>query len=308
VSPASRGGGEAIVDSHHHLWDTVNNPAPGLEPAPPEAPVGAMGDLSGLPRPWLIDDYLARARALGIAKSVHVEALWGGDPVDEVRWVQAIADEHGFPHGIVGRIDFQAADVGDTLDRESEAPNLRGVRHCVNWDDADPGRRFCEQPALMLDPSWRRGFSQLARRGLCFDLFCNSTQLLPEAVDLARSFPDTQIVLEHVGTPFDRGEAGLAAWKQGIAAIAGEPNVVVKLSGMGMSDHHWTVDSIRPFISESIELFGADRCMFATNTPADLLYSPFEAIVEAFLEIISGCSASERAAMLSETATRVYRL
>jgi predicted TIM-barrel fold metal-dependent hydrolase len=299
---------QPIVDSHHHLWDTVDNPYPWLEPAPPDAPVGVMGDLTGLPRPWLIDDYLAHARPLGIVKSVHVEALWGGDPVDEVRWVQGIADEHGFPHGIVGRADLAAADVGETLDRELEAPNLRGIRQCVNWDDEDPGRRFCEAPALMLDAGWRRGFAELASRNLSFDLFCNPAQLLPEAVDLARSFPDTRIVLEHTGAPFDRDESGMAAWRAGMAAMAAEPNVVLKLSGMGMSDHRWTVETIRPFILEGIELFGAERCMFATNSPADLLYSSFEAIVDAFLEIVGGCSPAERAALLGETATRVYRL
>jgi predicted TIM-barrel fold metal-dependent hydrolase len=299
---------EQIVDSHHHLWDTDNNPYPWLEPAPPDAPVGAMGDLSGLPRPWLIDDYLAHAPALGIVKSVHVEASWGADPVDETRWVQAIADEYGFPHGIVGRVDLRDPAVGETLDRHLESPNVRGVRHCLNWDDEDLGKRFCDQGGLMLDASWRRGFAELSSRDLSFDLYCNSTQLLPEAVDLARSFPDTSIVLEHTGTPFDRDEDGLRAWRHGMRAMAANQNVVLKLSGLGMTDHHWTTDSIRPLILESIDLFGAGRCMFATNTPTDLLYSSFEPIVEAFLEVIDGCSTAERSAILAETAIRTYRV
>jgi predicted TIM-barrel fold metal-dependent hydrolase len=160
----------------------------------------------------------------------------------------------------------------------------------------------------MLNADWRRGFAELARRGMSFDLYCNSTQLSSEAADLARSFPDTQIVLEHTGTPFDRSEAGLLAWREGIAAMAAQENVVLKLSGMGMSDHAWTVDSIRPFIIGGIEAFGPERCMFATNTPADLLYSSFEQIVDAFRGLIADFSPPEREAMLSGTAARIYRI
>jgi predicted TIM-barrel fold metal-dependent hydrolase len=299
---------EPIVDSHHHLWDTVNNNYPWLEPAPPGSPVGVMGDLTDLPRPWLIEDYLAQVERNNIVKSVHVEALWGDDPVDETKWVQAIADEHGFPHGIVPRIALRDEAVGEVLDRHLESPNVRGVREVVNWDDEDPGKRFADTGGLMLDPTWRRGFAELAPRKLVFDLYCNSTQLLPEAVDLARSFPETPIVLEHTGTPFDRTEQGLVAWREGMAAMAELDNVVLKLSGMGMSDHNWTVDSIRPFVHGGIETFGPERCMFATNTPADLLYNSFDQIVDAFRELIAEFSADERAAMLSGTATKIYRL
>jgi predicted TIM-barrel fold metal-dependent hydrolase len=299
---------EPIVDSHHHLWDTVNNNYPWLVPPAPGDPVGVMGDLTGLPRPWRIDDYLPHAERNNIVKSVHVEALWGDDPVDETRWVQAVADRHGFPHGIVPRAELRDPAVGETLDRHLESPNVRGVRECVNWDDEDPGKRFCDTGELMLNPDWRRGFAELAARNLVFDLYCNSTQLLPEAVDLARSFPDTQILLEHTGTPFDRSEEGLQAWRDGIAAMAGQENVVLKLSGMGMSDHDWTVDSIRPFILGGIEAFGPDRCMVATNTPADLLYSSFDEIVDAFRQLLADFSPAERAAMLSGTATRIYRI
>jgi len=299
---------DPIVDSHHHLWDTVNNNYPWLVPPAPGDPVGVMGDLTDLPRPWLIDDYLPHAERNNIVKSVHVEALWGNDPVDETRWVQAVADRHGFPHGIVSRAELRDPEVGETLDRHLESPNVRGVRECVNWDDEDPGKRFCDAGELMLNPVWRRGFAELAPRNLVFDLFCNSTQLLPEAVDLARSFPDTQIVVEHTGTPFDRGEEGLQAWRDGITAMAGQENVALKLCGMGMSDHDWTVDSIRPFILGAIEAFGPDRCMVATNTPADLLYSSFEEIVDALRRLLADFSPAEREAMLSGTATRVYRI
>jgi predicted TIM-barrel fold metal-dependent hydrolase len=299
-------GTDVIVDAHHHLWDTTNNPYPWLEPAPPEEPVGVLGDLTGLPRPFLIEDYLGYAKPLGIVQSVHVEALWGGDPVDETRWVQGVADEHGFPHGIVAHADLSDLAVSELLDRHLEFANVRGIRQCVNWHD-DPGKRFCLRGGLMSDGQWRRGFAELATRQLSFDLFCNAGQL-EEAADLAQAFPDTQIVLEHTGTPVDRDPAGLATWERGIRLMAAAPNVVVKLSGLGMTDHRWTVDSIRPFIHTTIEVFGEDRCMFGTNAPADLLYGPFDRIVKAFLDVISDASVSERRAVLGQTAQRTYRL
>jgi predicted TIM-barrel fold metal-dependent hydrolase len=297
---------EPIVDAHHHLWDTRNNPYPWLEPQPPDAPVGVLGDLSGLPRPFLIDDYLALASPHGVVKSVHVEALWGGDPAGETQWVQRIADEHGFPHAIVASANLSDPAVSETLDRHIEFSNVRGIRQCVNWHD-DPGKRFCERGGLLRDELWRRGFAQLQPRGLSFDLFCNAGQL-PEAADLARSFPETVIILNHTGTPVDRDANGVAAWREGMRLVAAQPSVFVKLSGLGMTDHSWTVDSIRPYFLETIDIFGPERCMFGSNAPADLLYGSFDRIVNAFKEVITDAAPEERRSLLGETALRVYRL
>jgi predicted TIM-barrel fold metal-dependent hydrolase len=90
--------------------------------------------------------------------------------------------------------------------------------------------------------------------------------------------------------------------------LAGQPNAAVKISGLGMTDHDWTVASLRPIVLETIDAFGPDRSMFASNFPVDRLYSSFVALYEAFDTITAGFSATDRRALFAETARRVYRL
>ena len=91
-------------------------------------------------------------------------------------------------------------------------------------------------------------------------------------------------------------------------ALAACPNVAVKISGLGMVDHHWTVESIRPFVLETIDLFGTARCLFASNFPVDKLFSDYASAWRAFDSITADFSASERTALFHDNAVRLYRL
>ena len=85
-------------------------------------------------------------------------------------------------------------------------------------------------------------------------------------------------------------------------------NTVCKISGLGMSDNDWTVDSIRPFVLHCIESFGVDRCIFGTNWPVDSLFSGYDDIVDAYTEIISDFSEDEQIAMFSRNAELLYNI
>jgi predicted TIM-barrel fold metal-dependent hydrolase len=272
-----------LVDAHHHLWDLAANDYPWLSGPPVE---GHFGPYEKIRRNYLVEDYRRDTRDQHLVKSVHVEA--GADPADpvrETRWLQAQADRHGIPHAIVARAELRAADV-------REPGELRG---------RDPGA------SLMSDPAWRRGFALLAGLDLSFDLQA-PPPLMAEAARLAADFPGVRLVLTHAGLPLDRSAEGLAAWRRGMRRLAACPNVWVKVSGLPMTDWRWTVDSLRPMVLETIELFGVGRAMFGSNFPVDSLYSDFSTLFDAYRTIIAGFTPAEQRALLHDNAARFYRI
>ena len=122
------------------------------------------------------------------------------------------------------------------------------------------------------------------------------------------AIPDTQIIINHTGMPVDRDPGGLAAWRSGMHALAACLNVAVKISGLGMVMHDWTVQMIRPFVLETIDMFGTNRCLFASNFPVDRLYSDYATVWAAFDQITGDFSADERNGLFHDNAVRVYRL
>ena len=147
----------------------------------------------------------------------------------------------------------------------------------------------------------------LARHGLSFDLQTPWWHLA-EAAALARDFPDTQIILNHTGLPSDRSEQGLAGWREAMRVLAEQPNVACKISGLGQPGQPWTVASNGRVVLDTIEIFGVDRCMFASNFPVDSLVADFDTIFDGFKTIVAGFSAAEQAALFQGNAQRFYRL
>ncbi len=116
------------------------------------------------------------------------------------------------------------------------------------------------------------------------------------------------MIVNHTGMPRDRDPAGLEVWRKGMRQLAERPNVSVKISGLGMSEPNWTADSIRPLVLETIDIFGTDRAMFASNFPVDKAWSTFDVLYDAFKTITTGFSDGERRAMFHDNAERIYRI
>lgn len=294
-----------IIDAHHHLWDLHAVRYPWLEQ--PAAGDGIAGDVSPLQRDYLVEDFLNDCADSDVVKSVHVQAESDPtDPVAETRWLQSVADRHGFPHGIVAFVNLASDDAQAIIEAHCQFPNVRGVRQLLNWH-ANPALSQTDRPDYMTDSRWRSGFALLARYGLSFDM-----QIFPaqaqQATALADDFPDTAIIVNHTAMPVDRDKLGLASWRSLLCELARRPNVAIKVSGLGMFDHEWTRDSVRPFILETIEIFGPDRCMFGSNFPVDRLYGSYGDLVTSFRDAIAGFTPAERRHMLHDNAARLYRL
>ena len=244
---------------------------------------------------YLVDDYIAETRNAKVIKAVHVQAAIGiADPVKETEWLQQAADRTGFPHGIVAHATLKDPDVERVLERHREYPNTRGIR---DFSDGD----------YLVDPAFHRGYALLEKFNLIASLDVKWPDMRKER-DLAQKFPNIPLVLDHAGFPTERTDEYFQDWRSGMRALAEAENVVCKISGLGMCDWDWTVDSIRPWVMECIDAFGVERCMFATNWPVDKLFSDYEKVIDAYTEIISGFSRDEQIALFSANAEALYRI
>jgi predicted TIM-barrel fold metal-dependent hydrolase len=312
-----------IIDPHHHLWDHPGNR-------------------------YLLPDLLADlATGHNVVATVYEECRsfyrTEGDPlmrpVGEVEFAAGIgAACEGGRHGpwrvcagIVGYADLRAgACVRAVLEAEIAAGQgrFRGVRNTSAWhaDPAARGSSILPPRGLLADRGFREGFAQLAPLGLSFDAWMYHTQL-DELADLAAAFPETTIVLNHVGGAIGIGPyAGrrdevFAAWSASMHALARHPNIHVKVGGLGMRLFGFRVhegalppsserlaEAWRPYVETCVAAFGPGRCMFESNFPVDKGTCGYAALWNAFKRITAGWPAADRTALFSGTAGRVYRL
>lgn len=291
-----------IADAHQHFWDIDANYHPWLRDEPP-IPF-RYGDYSAIRRRYLPDDYFADAAGYDVRKTVYVEAEWDpADPIGETRYIARLRDETGFPSVMVAQAWLDRDDCASVLEQQSAFDFVRSIRHKprANASPTDPA------PGGMTDARWRGGFARLARLGLRFDLQTPWWHL-GEAAGLARAFPDTTIILNHTGLPGDRSAQALAAWKDAMTVLAACPNAMVKISGLGQPGKAWTVDANRDIVLETINAFGVDRVMFASNFPVDKLCASFDTIYSGFSDIVSGFSKQERQALFHDNAVRIYAM
>ena len=280
-----------IVDAHQHFWDPRVNYYPWLCDQPP-VPF-RYGDYSALRRPYLPADYFVDAGLHAVEKIVYVETEWDPhDPLGEMRYVERLRRETGFPTVAVAQAWLDRDDIVATLDGLAQFDFVRGIRHKP-------------RPAQMADARWRAGFAQLARRGLRFDLQAPWPQL-EEAGRLAADFPGARIILNHTGLPADRSREGIAGWKKALQALAACPNAAIKISGLGIPGEAWTAQSNREVVLAAIDIFGIGRAMFASNFPVDGLCASFGVIVTGMREILRGFAAAEQRAFFHNNAIRIY--
>ena len=285
-----------LVDAHVHFWD-LDHPDlyySWLQTEGEDPQLGnRLEELKGIN--YFVDDFIAETRNANVVKAVHVQAAVGiDDPVSETKWLQSAADRTGFPQAIVAHSNLKDPDVDRELQRHCQYVNTRGIRDFSEGD-------------YLVDSEFQRGFALLEK----YDLVANVEVYWPDmtkARDLARQFPGIFMALDHCGVPTERNEEYFRNWKQGLSAAAEAKNVFCKISGLGMADNDWTVDSIRPWVLTCIETFGPERCMFATNWPVDKLFSTYDSLIDAYTEIIADFSDDEKKNMFSRNAERLYRI
>ena len=313
-----------IVDPHHHL---IDRPESGR---------------------YLLPDLLADiSSGHNIVATVYLEwlSMYRADgpaemqPIGEIEFANGVAamsasGSYGKPRvcaGIVGHADLMlGARVAKVLEAmiASGAGRFRGIRFIGSSDpdQAQWGATAARPEGLLLDKRLREGFAQLAPLGLSFDAWVYHPQL-GDLVDLARAYPATPIVLNHVGGPIGLGrykgkrDAVFADWSARIRELAACPNVHVKLGGLGMRMFGFDVHDgelppgseplatlWRPYIDTCISAFGPARAMFESNFPVDKGSYGYGVFWNACKRLAQGASASEKADLFHGAASRFYRL
>jgi len=312
-----------VIDAHHHLWD-----APRTRYMAEEMLADARSGHNV--RATVFVDCTERYRTTGPENM---------KPVGETEFFAEIARDSaagkygpiGLCAGIVSRADLtEGASVEEVLVAHIEAGGgfFKGIRQSTAWDPSPEVRSTMRTPPpeLLLDAKLREGFAKLRPLGLTFDAWVYHHQL-SDVADLAKTFPDQPIILDHVGGPVGIGpyagkrEEVFTVWKKGILEIARHENVTVKLGGLAMRlsgfgfherpeppSSEEMAAAWRPYVETCIEAFGPQRCMFESNFPVDQISCSYAVLWNAFKRLVSGYSAEEKVAMLSGTAARVYSL
>ena len=283
-----------FVDAHVHFYD-MGHPELFYAHWQPDEDHPVLGAQTRklAARNWLAEDFIAVSRDSKVTKAVHVQAAIGSpDPVKETEWLQEAADRTGFPHAIVAYADLRDPGIEAVLERHCEFPNMKGVRDFSYGD-------------YLVEPDFHRGYALMEKYDLVASIAAQ-WQDMEKVRDLAARFPNTVIVIDHAGGPMERTPEYFNNWKQGMQTAAQAENIICKISGLGMGDHNWTVDSIRPYVLHCIETFGVERSLFATNWPVDSLWSDYDTIVNAYDEITRDFTEDERSAMFSFNTERLY--
>lgn len=324
-----------ICDPHHHLWDHPETIPDDLVPASHRHT-----------RHYLLKDFLDDSGGgHNIQETVFIEcrAMYRKDepnelrPVGEIEFVRGIAAQSAsglygktaVAAGIVGFTDLTLGSaVAPVLEKQIDAAGgrLRGIRNICTWDDSNDIDSRVKAPGLLLDPRFREGFAYLSKYNLSFDSWLYYPQLT-DLVNLAKAFPETLIILNHIGGVLRIGPyAGkrdevFQQWKRLITELAACPNVVIKLGGLGMliSGFGWheqltppnsteLAEIMAPYYLWCIEQFGVERCMFESNFPVDKISYSYTVLWNAFKRISKDFSPGERASLFHDTAVKVYRL
>lgn len=277
------------VDAHHHLWDLKVRAQEWLR-APELKPIW---------RDFTLEDLEPEARGHGVDKTVLVQVAASAD---ETRELLAYAACTPLIAGVVGWMDLtrpEPAAYLDHLAHSAGGQTLRGIRHVV-----------LDEP----DPDWldrrdvRHALAAVAEAGLTYDLLIRPAQA-EAALRAVRQIPGLTFVLDHLGKP-DIAADEREPWTTWIRAMAAEPNVVCKLSGMVTEADwdSWTTADLRPYAETALDAFGADRVMFGSDWPVCMLAATYGEVYDAAVQLTSGLSDAERDAVFTTTATRVYRL
>jgi predicted TIM-barrel fold metal-dependent hydrolase len=294
-----------IVDAHAHFWDLDAHRYPWL--CDPEPIPFRYGDYSKIRRNYLPDDYRRDSRDFNLVGLVHIEAEHDPrDPLGETRWLSDLAASSGLPTACVCQAWLDRGDVAEVLAAQAEFPLVRGIRH-KPAAAAEPRDAARGASGSMDDAAWRRGYALLSRFGLSFDLQTPYWHL-DAAAELAADFPETQIVINHTALPADRSEDGLKAWRAALETVAAQANVALKISGLGQPGRAWTVAGNGPVVRDAIAIFGAARCLFASNFPIDSLVADYRTIFSGFREITADFPPDDIAALFHDNARRIYRL
>lgn len=286
-----------LVDAHVHFFDY--DAAPDLRWSWLESDEGwsVTGSMAAVrSRRFTPHELWAEAgRLTGLTKCVHVESAHGSaDSVRETAYLAALRERHGAPHAAIVRVELDEPHLDRRLDEHCEYGFVRGVR--------EPGK------AGVLDTdAYAAGVRRLGERDLIFEVYCSAKRFTALG-ELARRCPDTPIVLEHFGVPPRPGSDRFAVWREALHRLAERPNVLLKVSGLGLMAVDWTFEEAGSLMAESLSAFGVERCVFGSNFPVDRAMSSYPDGYTAIQRATRDLTDQQRHVLFVSNAEALYRI
>ncbi|MCU4376950.1 amidohydrolase family protein [Acinetobacter haemolyticus] len=348
----------SIIDPHIHQWDPYHTPhsaavlvkALGKYPflmdkilrlVKPKALLDTLGHTQHVLSPYLPMHYHQDLDGIQVESVVHVEANWhhhkGFGVVEETRWLSQLdfAKYDLKLAAVVATADPSHRKFADILKAHRDAsPLFRGIRKMSSWHEDDGIYRWSKTPHLYQSKKFLKGFEQLAKMNLSFDAWGYSTQL-NEITALAKQFPETRIVVDHLATPVGlfgavgkktgktaaQRDAIFQQWQNDLSALAKQPNVHAKISGLMMPVLGHTfykenrtatvaemVQLLTPLIQHAIHVFGTGRIMFASNYPMDKPNARLTDLIQAYIKMIEPYGSEALQAIFRQNAIHFYQL
>ena len=250
-----------------------------------------------------LSDYQKASADTGIQAGVFMEVDCE-ESADEARYFCSLAEQPGC---LIQAVVAAARPESPDFERNLEAmahPRLTGIRRVLHTQPDE-----LSQSAL-----FRENVSRLGALGLSFDL-CVLQRQLPLALDLVRACPQTTFILDHCGVPEISANdapagAGFLAWKKSIRALAAEPNVNGKISGITAyaPEPLRNAEGLRPYIDTMLEAFGPSRLVWGGDWPVVNLGNGLLAWSNITRELLSRLTPDERTLILSTNAKKIYRI
>ncbi|WP_342595982.1 amidohydrolase family protein [Salinicola lusitanus] len=300
---------QLLIDSHHHFWALDGSVHyPWLEDEIDDH--FFLGDYAAIRQPFLPADIRALIPpGYHLTGTVHCEAESTRQaPEVETRWLTQLSEQQGLPVALVGWAAFADPACETQLDRQMDSPLFRGVRaKPVTAARPDRYDDTLGAPGSLQDAGWARGLRMLEERDLSWDLRVPAWHLA-DAARALEATPNLRVILNHTGLPWDRSEPGLASWREGMQALAANPNVAVKLSELGSPMADWDERQNIALLAETIGIFGPRRCLFASNFPVTGLNASYATWLAMIEQAIADAAADARQPILHDNAVRWYRL
>jgi len=294
-----------IIDAHHHFFDLDRLYYPWLQDSPRHP--FFLGDQRPIARSFGPEDYRREASGHRVVGTVHVEAEVDRSlQIAETEWLTELNARSGLPSAIVAHAWFDTPNAAEVLESQAAFALVRGVRS-KPVTGSSPDDDVSGQRRSMQDPRWLEGYRRLAGLGLSWDLRVPYWHL-EEAACVALDHPDIPVVLDHTGFPWDRSPEGLALWRRGMRAIARAPHVWLKLSCVCVPGAPWSYAAHRDVVCEALDIFGVERCMFASNVPPDTLQASFDEMIRAYKAMVVDLPRADVEKLFHDNASRFYRL
>ena len=275
-----------IIDCHQHLWDLSKVEYSWLVP-----------DYGPLYRTYLAPELEPQMKEAGVSATIMVQSA--NSYADTVYMLDQ-ADVYPWMIGVVGWTNLlDPADTTKAIERFSKNRYFQGVRHLIHEEP---------DPHWLLQPVVWESLRLLAAAGYTFDVVATKHEHLECLPTVSEQVPDLRMVIDHLAQPpFQAGELG--QWGEDMQLLAQNPNIYAKISGLGTASGDWaswSADNIRTIVHWTIDLFGAERCMFGGDWPVSVLAGGYVKAFTAYKQLLAERSQAEQEQISHKTATKFY--